>query len=405
MRVKRDAASALPSAAARPLLAAALAAACGADRPASVLAGLPTAEVTLDLRIDGYEADLVPVTWMGVSSTGVIALIQRQDHAVRLFDAAGAPLGSVGREGEGPGEFRFPVRGGWVGDTLWVGDPNLDRVTLISPDAEFIRTLPMTADLRAKPGAEHRYPEFLSASAYAVYPGDSLLAWAFPSSVGSLADTFDGPPLLRTSVDGEIDRVVVDPPNLDDDELAIRVDLEGGGVALWMIPFYPDPQWIVSPRGDRIATLTIPVAEPDAATIRVTVVDANGGEIFDRVYPVEPVPIPGEVVDSAVAAAAERARRPELRRAILSDMRDRVPPVYPPATDILVGSDHRVWVELWPTAEGNPWLVLTPDGAPAMRVVLPRNVELRVAGETHIWALERDTFDVESVVRYQVEGA
>ena len=111
--------------------------------------GVPQLQAEPEMRIDGYAADLVPISWLGVGPTGTIAILQTQDHVVRFFDSAGSPVGSVGGDGEGPGEFRTLQRGGWKADTLWVSDFALHRVTLISPEVAFLRTLLVPSEVRS----------------------------------------------------------------------------------------------------------------------------------------------------------------------------------------------------------------------------------------------------------------
>lgn len=75
----------------------------------------------------------------GVSSGAFAGTIQR-------FDRAGAPAGTLGREGEGPGEFSGgSLIGITTGDRFWVVDPGNGRVTrFTSPgyELEGSRTLP-----------------------------------------------------------------------------------------------------------------------------------------------------------------------------------------------------------------------------------------------------------------------
>jgi hypothetical protein len=114
--------------------------ACGSEGDtAAAGAAFPSIPIEEDLRLDGYEEDLVPVQWLGATETGTIAVVLWQDHTVRFYSPDGALLGTVGRVGEGPGEFRRLVRAGWIGDTLWVSDTQLGRSTLISPDREIVR--------------------------------------------------------------------------------------------------------------------------------------------------------------------------------------------------------------------------------------------------------------------------
>ena len=74
-------------------------------------------------------------------SDGSVAVADEYFAEVRIFDATGAHVRSMGRLGEGPGEFsnlwhmwRLP------GDTLWVGDYRPQRYHLYGTDGEWIRT-------------------------------------------------------------------------------------------------------------------------------------------------------------------------------------------------------------------------------------------------------------------------
>lgn len=67
-----------------------------------------------------------------VSQEGLIAIADRLNSRVVLFDGSGSYLRSTGRRGDGPGEFRGLWALGWVGearDRLWVADGQ-DRVTV-----------------------------------------------------------------------------------------------------------------------------------------------------------------------------------------------------------------------------------------------------------------------------------
>jgi len=46
--------------------------------------------------------------------------------------------------------------------------------------------------------------------------------------------------------------------------------------------------------------------------------------------------------------------------------------------------------------------VLTPDGEPAGRLLLPARSPLEAADSAHAWVVERDEVDIPSVVRYRL---
>lgn len=351
-----------------------------------------------DLRIDGYAADLVPVSWMGVSPNGTIALTQIQDGNLRFFDSKGNDLGSVGRSGAGPGEFARPVRGGWLVDTLWISDVELNRITLISPELEVVRTLPPLAAAIPRPEDSDRLPTFNFVFPFAFYPGDVALAVAMGSAGDPLAEAFKGPPLIRVTSDGQLERLVLETPE-NRGSIAVRFD---GGVASVSVPFFARPEWAVSPDGSRIVTVTTTVTGPEGGTFRVRLYHAEDGtELFDRTYPFEGVAIPDHAVDSAIAARPEWMDRPEVRGAF-DEAKSQIPPVYAPVRAILIGSDGRVWVGLYQASQGDPWLVLSPSGEPIGRLIVAGNVSLRVVDASHAWALEEDEVGVESVIRYRL---
>ncbi|MDE2981067.1 MAG: hypothetical protein OXU74_07720 [Gemmatimonadota bacterium] len=75
-------------------------------------------------------------------SDGSVAVVDGSSREVRVFDETGAHLVSMGGRGEGPGEFGSPWLL-WVlpGDTLWVGDYLPWRFNIFSADGVFIRSL------------------------------------------------------------------------------------------------------------------------------------------------------------------------------------------------------------------------------------------------------------------------
>ncbi|MDE2763454.1 MAG: hypothetical protein OXQ94_11820 [Gemmatimonadota bacterium] len=77
-------------------------------------------------------------------SDGSVAVADDYSMQVRIFDPSGAHVRSMGREGEGPGEFkRLWLMWRLPGDTLWVGDYRPWRYQVYSPAGEWIRTVTM----------------------------------------------------------------------------------------------------------------------------------------------------------------------------------------------------------------------------------------------------------------------
>ena len=370
--------------------------ACSGEAPkASSVPSSDARGAELELRIDGNEADLVPITWLGVSPAGQIALIQGQDRSVRFFDATGTSVGTVGRDGEGPGEFRRPLRGGWISDTLWISDTQLNRITLIGPAREVLGTLtpPMEVRVPATGDGEVRYG---LNTPFGALSRNSLIVLS-GTVEGAERDPGTGPPVLRVSTDGRLVKEVLRLPLDEGGRVSFQVE---GGVAYLRVPFHARSEWSIAPDGELIAVLTHEVEDAGQQNFRVRAYDSEGGQRFDRRFPFQPVQIPAARMDSAIAANVER--RPDSRRQVESALREAAPTTYPGAERLVIGQDHRVWVGLQPKEDGQTWLVLNNTGEPVDTVALPDRVTLHAASASHLWAVERDRFDVESVVRYRL---
>ncbi len=77
-------------------------------------------------------------------SDGSVAVADDYSSEVRIFDKTGSHVRSMGREGEGPGEFKNL----WLmwrlpGDTLWVGDYRPQRYHVYASTGDWIRTVTM----------------------------------------------------------------------------------------------------------------------------------------------------------------------------------------------------------------------------------------------------------------------
>jgi len=94
--------------------------------------------------VDGpEEAQLYRVRGALRLPDGRIAVANDGSKEIRMFGADGTHVRSWGREGEGPGEFSSMILTGRSGDSLVVLDRRLRRVSLVHPDAGFVRSFPV----------------------------------------------------------------------------------------------------------------------------------------------------------------------------------------------------------------------------------------------------------------------
>lgn len=76
---------------------------------------------------------------------GAIIVAERGSRELSVFDSTGRHVRTAGGEGGGPGEFRFLSQLAWLpGDTLAAWDLRQNRLSLFTPDGEFLRARTLT---------------------------------------------------------------------------------------------------------------------------------------------------------------------------------------------------------------------------------------------------------------------
>lgn len=361
----------------------------------------PELRAVRELRIDAEASDLAVVNWMLIARDGTIAVAQSQDHRIRFFSVRGESLGTFGREGAGPGEFRAMTLHGWLGDTLWVGDFNTRRTTLISPARELVRIVPWPPTLSIPSPNGGPSGRLLAMPLWAIYADGSslhfgLIAEPVPEGMPGIA------PMLRVKADSTLERIVGWRPAGPDCSVAVEIPR---GSAVASIPYCDEPRFAVAPDGSRIAFAIVERTGARTEHFRVVVLGSRGDTLLNRRYPFEPVAISKRVADSVRASRAAAASGPfadAYRKAYQSLP---VPESYTPFERVLVGVDGTVWIERMPNAPQRLWLVLDARGNPLGTVRVPRNVVLRAVARDRFWATERDDNDLESIVRYRFEVA
>ena len=96
-------------------------------------------EVRIGSLVGAEEYSFGSVGGVGVLNDGSVWVGDSQRHAILRYSAEGAFLGQVGREGEGPGEFRYPSALRVMdGGRVFVWDPGLVRISEFSSEGAFL---------------------------------------------------------------------------------------------------------------------------------------------------------------------------------------------------------------------------------------------------------------------------
>lgn len=364
--------------------------------------------VTEELRIDGYEHTLVPIdTTIRVAvrpEDGLIAIAQRQTNDVRFFSADGEPLGSLGRQGEGPAEFMQMHRLGWIADTLYAYDFSLRRFTLIDPDLHYVRYIHVPEGAHPPSELEGEVPEFGIVYGGALYADGSVYAQVAAPLSEVRSEVYD--PEMTTYGRVAQDGTIISYFQWRSSESEpIEVTLNGrtGFASPDALPSPVRPIIGLNGRGTRYVHIQVAMEGPDAGTFEVQVDDVFGGPLYARRYPYDRVVITQEMKDSILdgrLADAPADFAAAIRRGAV------FPPFLPPIAGFVGGMDDTLWIRMADAPEGRPYRIFDPMGEPLGTLTLPVSERIAVADLSQglVWVIQRDEYDVESIVRYRVSA-
>ncbi len=400
---------------------AALLTACGTDTdaagafPETVVEtiGDTTVVRTLSGSVWGTEATLVPEITIGqldgpeeylfgsvrsiaVADDGTVHVLDLQAQHVRVFDSLGVYVETLGRRGEGPGEFTEAEAVAALPDgRVAVRDPENQRVTLFGPG-----------------------------------PGE-IAEWRYTGGVSTFSPLYVDTRGRTHLVTGDLSRldelvmeiIVLGPDGMHLDTLpepssdyvapVVRAEAPGGLSVTYGVPFSPRFHWTIHPSGHFLTGLS--------TDYRIDLGRDDGVLRIERSQ------------DPVAASDAERAYQRDLtvtriRRSLPGWDWDGPPiPRHKPFFRALrAGRDGRIWVRL--SAEGrqvdNPdhdpddpasfpvtweedtrYDVFDPDGTYLGVVVAPdefTSFPVPVFGSDHVWAVAVDEQGVQRVVRYRI---
>ena len=321
----------------------------------------PVREATPGTIIDTRSAEhsLSHVVGMAFSADGSLLVLDPTLKALSRFSARGEFLGRIGREGAGPGEFRWPLTLGTLGDQVWVADFQLRRFTLLDRALKVISTPTMK-----EPGLV----ALMSDGARVVQP--------FVEVVPGEDATAQLQTLVLVQGQGKeqpLGRWIVN-------ETPIRTDAPGF-TSPQRQPFTDRPLWAVAPDG---RTVVVVEGAADGNTL-LKAVTATGTEAFRSVLPWSRVPITNahfeKAVDSIVAfvkgirlpGGASMPVDPAAVRSAVARPRD-----IGPVTQVLVGSDGRTWLRLRNSSRAGfaEWQSYSAAGAAGSGIHLPAEVSV-----------------------------
>jgi hypothetical protein len=332
-------------------------------------------------------------------------------YKLLIFNSSGQLIDSIGREGDGPGEFRGAVRIGLRGDTLWVGDGRRRIRSFFSRGGRFHRSEPLVPlmlgwDALGRAIPTRRTAGFLSNGHTAAVgkvslPPDSVPAPQPRGSVGLLM-LFDTTGTARETL-----------AFIPAHSLGFDINLGRGTFLLGATQFSDAPLWTSADDGELVLLVDRRNTEVQGMnTYKVIGWDAQGRRRFAEPVPYDPVPVSSATVDSLVdfwgrdMLLSDSSLALSFTTALVRDSL-KAPAHYPPVSDVFVGADGRIWIgregllgrmHALPTG----YDVLTPDGKLIGRIKLERPARIIAASRDAAWIVDYDQNDVPVLSRHPI---
>lgn len=406
------------------LLAAALTVVCGRSGGDGDGSTAPAARWSLEPDLTYRLPDslgLTAVRDIAVSTDGEAWVLASRLYRVLAFSEEGELLGTVGRQGQGPGEFRSPQRIGLAGDTLWIADSGNDRVSLYDRrELSVLGSLSPPASLGSKLG--RRVPLGLFRDGDPLY----LISRNEPRSEETVRG-FDVRYVRLTNAGSSapgVDTILHHRTRCE----RLALGFGGDGTAFLDNHLCDDDVVAGDGRHDRLFVIDRPFpATSDSGSYRVRAVGRTGERLWSARIPFRPVPMTDELwtywmdeLDGLFTRLIGELNAFPSKRAALEALREAVgaaPEYLPPVpllnagpygrSEAFVASNGWIWIQRW-TEVGElgrgyrAWDVVGPGGEWLARVEAPEPVTLHDATATHAWGVQRGELDVPRVLRLRI---
>ena len=279
---------------------------------------------------DGTPSELGQPRSVAVDDWGRVYVVDAKPAAIKLFGPDGDFIRTIGREGEGPGEFRvgfIAVRG----EHLVLHDPQIGRTSVFDTAGTFITSWRSSCCYWSQIEIDR----------------DQRIPVPSMYSRSSADEKPRGSPYVRWSLTGQVIDTIWVPPR-DTDVKYWSVSLKEGGKTtsqmMTSIPFTPGQVHTLHPDGGFVYGWT-----GDYSMVR-----SRGGSdtalVFGRAWTPDPVTDERRVgeVESRIKQAGNRWGEANLRAAFKVE---DLPTTLPAYQTLQVDRTGRIWARRWPVSD------------------------------------------------------
>lgn len=359
-------------------------------------------EVSIGVLDGAPEYQFGQVRALAVDSPGNIYVLDGHGPVIRKYGPDGTYMYDVGREGEGPGEYKRPDSGlVFTPDgRLVLRDPGNGRISIYSPDGDYLDSWPVAGSMN-------------TSNAMIATRANDVLTPVIKNLGASVMEWQRG--LARYHPDGTVD--TLDVPDVDYEEARISGESENSSSSS-NVPFTPQQEVAYSPLGYFVTgvsdSYSFELLRPDAPVVRIS-----------RDY--EPVPVlPDE----------KSIRRKQITKNFTENFPGwkwngpDIPDTKPAYRGFLVSEEGRIWVQISQPSERamseadvraeeqriegtvNPYRepsvfdVFEPTGEYLGQVTTPEGFQTYprpVIRDMDAWAVVTDDLDVARVHHFHVD--
>jgi len=336
----------------------------------------------------GSESEFGMIVGVDVDAGGRVYVADQQARRLRVFESDGSYVQDLGGPGEGPGEFGPGLAGVFVDDeTVSAPDVTNARIGVFTTEGEVLPPRPVSLT----DGIPLRWDETGSGE---------LVAQRRGMDVEGMAALDDGDPITTFPEEGQEAEILATVPRGE------SIRMNGGNPTIRI--FEPEPIWDLA--DDRVA---------QGMNDRFRVEIWRDGTL-ERVVtrPVEPVEVTdGEerrILDMTREMMSATGVPPQAVEQVVQQM--EFGESYPAFAQLLLSEDGSLWVQRIRTSrdvpEGvewspqdmgsNEWEIFDTEGRYLGVLSFPLRFQPIREVDGVVWGVERDEFDVQSVVGYRV---
>jgi hypothetical protein len=336
-------------------------------------------------------------------------VVANGDQTLRFFDASGRFIRSVGREGDGPGEFRT-LRSiqRLAGDTVFAWDSRLRRATFISGDGEILPSPPLPRGVPVGQLSRGSDGSYLSTGTNRAVPASRRSdghAQALAQGMYRVRGT--DPVSIDTLFNFHSNERYVAKP-----EPAPTSEAVPAAPVLGLVQFTLGQRSIGLPLAlsGFVKSAQGRIYSSSNATARVEEYSEEGTLLRSIRIPGLEVPIDEARADSLRQELMDWVESDEEREAVITRLDDvGLPPVMPVHGGIHIGTGGEIWLApyLMPgyeIIESGPrhWNVVDAEGRWLGKVDFPERFTPMEFGADYVLGVWLDEFDVEYVQRLQI---